>query len=184
MLSPVNAPKHQISPFSLSQSGTKRMKINRPWPISNLFWRWSGYISMPNCSFLGNAQKPLRKDRWTARPKNDLSWSDLQTDSCAGGRMVFQAPAGRPAGRDKWDEWDRWTGWTHRWMHTHMYVCTYAWISAVNLYLNFLSWCLHFFVCYWTYTTIEQEDYMNGQAKNIMPQAPKSGGIKELCQME
>ena len=23
-------------------------KINRPWPKSNQFWSWSGYISMPN----------------------------------------------------------------------------------------------------------------------------------------
>ena len=57
-------------------------------------------------------------------------------------------------------------------------------MSAVILYLNFLSWCLHFLVCYRTYTIIEHKDYMDGQPKNIMPQAPKSGGIKESCQME
>ena len=31
-----------------SQSGTRMRKTNRPWPKSNQFWRWSGYISMPN----------------------------------------------------------------------------------------------------------------------------------------
>ena len=34
--------------MSLTQSGAKRRKINRPWPWSNQFWRWSRYIIMQN----------------------------------------------------------------------------------------------------------------------------------------
>ena len=33
--------------FTIS-NGAKMGKINRPWLKSNQFWRWSGYISMPN----------------------------------------------------------------------------------------------------------------------------------------
>ena len=32
----------------IAQSGAKMRKINRPWPKSNKFWRWSGYIAIPN----------------------------------------------------------------------------------------------------------------------------------------
>ena len=31
-----------------NQSGAKSRKINRLWPKSTQFWRWSGYINMPN----------------------------------------------------------------------------------------------------------------------------------------
>ena len=31
-----------------SQNCIKITKTNRPWPKSTLFWRWSGYICMPN----------------------------------------------------------------------------------------------------------------------------------------
>ena len=48
MRSPGNARKPKIWSVSLSQSHAKRRKINRPWPQSNQFWRWSGYISMQN----------------------------------------------------------------------------------------------------------------------------------------
>ena len=43
-----NARKSQIRPFSQSQNTTKMRKINRWWPKSNQFSRWSGYISMSN----------------------------------------------------------------------------------------------------------------------------------------
>ena len=33
---------------SLSQNGAKMRKTNRPWPKSNQFQMWSGYISMSN----------------------------------------------------------------------------------------------------------------------------------------
>ena len=37
--------KPHIWPVSLSQNGAKMRKINRWWPKSNQFSRWSGYIS-------------------------------------------------------------------------------------------------------------------------------------------
>ena len=42
----------QIWPVSLSQSGAKRRKINRPWPKCNQFSSWSKYISLPNFRLL------------------------------------------------------------------------------------------------------------------------------------
>ena len=48
MPSQENAQKPQTSPILLSQKTAKIMKTNRPWPKSNQFWRWSGYINMPN----------------------------------------------------------------------------------------------------------------------------------------
>ena len=48
MRSPENARKPQIWPVSLSQNCAKIRKINRPWPQTNQFWRWSRYISMQN----------------------------------------------------------------------------------------------------------------------------------------
>ena len=51
--SPQKARKPQILPLSLSQSCAKIREIKRLWPKSIQFWRWSGYISMPNfMSFL------------------------------------------------------------------------------------------------------------------------------------
>ena len=64
MPSPGNARKPQIWPVSLSQNSAKITTINRPWPGTNQFWRWSRYISMQNFRpFLpmpspGNARKP------------------------------------------------------------------------------------------------------------------------------
>ena len=49
MRSPGNARKPQIWPVSLSQNSAKIRKINRPWPSTNQFWRWSRYISVQNC---------------------------------------------------------------------------------------------------------------------------------------
>ena len=46
--SPGNARKPQIWPVSLSQNSAKIRKMNRPWPLTNQFWRWSRYISMQN----------------------------------------------------------------------------------------------------------------------------------------
>ena len=54
----------------------KRRKIDTPWPKSNQFWRWSGYISMPNCRPFFNSlsgkclETSLNEwtDRWTYRP--------------------------------------------------------------------------------------------------------------------
>ena len=46
--SPDNARNPQIRPVSLSQSGPETMKINRRLPQSNLFWVWSGWLSMQN----------------------------------------------------------------------------------------------------------------------------------------
>ena len=43
-----NAWKLHIWPVSLSQIGAKMRNINRPWPKSNPFWKWSEYINMPN----------------------------------------------------------------------------------------------------------------------------------------
>ena len=40
MPSPEHAQKHQIWPVSLSQSGAKTRKINRPWQKFSQFWRW------------------------------------------------------------------------------------------------------------------------------------------------
>ena len=40
-----NAQKSQIWPVSLSLNAAKMRKINRWWPKSNQFSRWSGYIS-------------------------------------------------------------------------------------------------------------------------------------------
>ena len=48
MHSPRNARKPQIWPVSLSQNSAKITKINRPWPWTNQFWRWSRYISVQN----------------------------------------------------------------------------------------------------------------------------------------
>ena len=48
MRSPGNARKPQIWPVSLSQNCAKIRKINRLWPQTNQFWRWSRYISMQN----------------------------------------------------------------------------------------------------------------------------------------
>ena len=41
-------PETPIWSISLSQNGTNKTKINTPWTKSNQFWKWSGYISMPN----------------------------------------------------------------------------------------------------------------------------------------
>ena len=38
----------QTQIWTISQSQNSYRKINRLWTISNQFWRWSGYISMPN----------------------------------------------------------------------------------------------------------------------------------------
>ena len=38
----------QIWPVSLSQNVAKMRNINRPWPKSNLSWRWSENINMLN----------------------------------------------------------------------------------------------------------------------------------------
>ena len=46
--SPANARKPQIWPVSLSRNSTKITKINKPWPRTYQFWRWSRYISMQN----------------------------------------------------------------------------------------------------------------------------------------
>ena len=65
MRSPENAWKPQIWPVSLSQCDTKIRKINRPWPKTNQFWRWSGYINMPNFrSFF-----PLRSQENSQKPQ-------------------------------------------------------------------------------------------------------------------
>ena len=48
MRSPGNAWKPRIWPVSLSQNSAKMRKINKPWPWTNQFWRWSRYISMEN----------------------------------------------------------------------------------------------------------------------------------------
>ena len=48
MRSPGNARKPQIWHVSLRQNSAKITKINRLWPKTNQFWRWSRYISMQN----------------------------------------------------------------------------------------------------------------------------------------
>ena len=48
MYFPHNTWKSQIWPVSICQNGTKTRKMNRPWPRSSQFWRWSGYSRMPN----------------------------------------------------------------------------------------------------------------------------------------
>ena len=48
MRSPGNARKPQILPVSRSQNSAKITKVNRQWPRTNQFWRWSRYISMQN----------------------------------------------------------------------------------------------------------------------------------------
>ena len=48
MPSPGNAQKPQIWPLSLSQNRAKFRKINKPWPRTNQFWRWSRYIGVQN----------------------------------------------------------------------------------------------------------------------------------------
>ena len=40
--------KPQIWPVPLSQNCAKMKNINIPWPKSNLLWRWSENINMPN----------------------------------------------------------------------------------------------------------------------------------------
>ena len=59
----------QIWPILLNEINTKVRKINRLWPKSNQFWRWSGYFrmnfqAMSLLHFEGNAQKPFRMDEW------------------------------------------------------------------------------------------------------------------------
>ena len=47
--SPVMPGNHKFDPFhKVKVTSIKRRKTNRPWPKSNQFWRWSGYISMQN----------------------------------------------------------------------------------------------------------------------------------------
>ena len=48
MRSPGNVQKPQIWPVSLSQNSAKITKINRPWPRTNQFRRWSRYMSVQN----------------------------------------------------------------------------------------------------------------------------------------
>ena len=73
MRSPGNARKPHIWPISLNQSRAKRRKINRPWPNSNQFWRWSGYISMQNC-------RPFPPCNFLEMPGNPSRWTDGRTD--------------------------------------------------------------------------------------------------------
>ena len=73
MHSPDYAQKPQICPVSLS---TKIRKINRPWPKCNQFWRWSGYISMPNF-------RPFLPWVFQEMPRNFFGmdgWTDRLTD--------------------------------------------------------------------------------------------------------
>ena len=48
MRSPGNDRKPQIWPVSLSQNSAKITKINRLWPWTDQFWRWSRYTSVQN----------------------------------------------------------------------------------------------------------------------------------------
>ena len=65
MHSQENAWKLQISPVSLSQNVVKMRKINRPWPKSNQFWKWSGYITKLNF-------RPLRVTAIRSQVRNYL----------------------------------------------------------------------------------------------------------------
>ena len=74
MRSPGNARKPQIWRVSLSQNSAKITKINRPWPRTNQFCRWSRYISIQNfrpymCS-PGNARKP---QIWPVSPSQNCA---------------------------------------------------------------------------------------------------------------
>ena len=98
MSSPGNAWKTQIWLVSLNQNDAKGKKINRPWPKSNHFWRWSGYISMqkfPPC-ILWEMRRNLswrtnrRTNRGKDRQKNGHGWSGGPTDPCIGGKRVFE----------------------------------------------------------------------------------------------
>ena len=91
MHSPDHALKPQIWPVSLSPSGSKRRKLNRPWPKSNQFWRWSGYISMQNFrAFLPYIFWEMLRypSRQTGRQTDGQMgwagwWADILTDKSA-----------------------------------------------------------------------------------------------------
>ena len=67
-----NARKSQIRPFSQSQNTTKMRKINRWWPKSNQFSRWSGYISMSN--FRPFKVTAIKRINLTLMPPQRLKW--------------------------------------------------------------------------------------------------------------
>ena len=88
MRSPGNARKSQIWPVSLSQNSAKMTKVNRPWPRTNQFWRWSRYISMQNF-------RPFPLCVLQEMP----GWTNGPTDPCTGQKRVFQASDGRTDGQ-------------------------------------------------------------------------------------
>ena len=57
---------------SLNQTGSKLCKINKPWPKSNQFWRWSRYISIPN--FRPFLQMFSIKCQETSRGRRAYGW--------------------------------------------------------------------------------------------------------------
>ena len=106
-----NPRKPQIWPASLSQSGVKMRKIYRRWPKSNQFWRWSGYINMPNIRplFLCVLKKMLRNRKinlfhWgKMTPKWEKPADDDQNLISSLGRQ--DRSTCQISGNSKWLQW-------------------------------------------------------------------------------
>ena len=93
---PENSRKLRSWPVPPNQNATKMNKINRPFPKTNQFWRWSGNIRMPNFQpFLPNPKldlfhqvktppkwgkpyRPCRKSNQFSRWSGHISMSDFR----------------------------------------------------------------------------------------------------------
>ena len=100
---PENDRKPQIWPVSVSQSAIKSRKINRLWPKSNQFWRWSGYNSTPNFrSFLPCILKKMSGNLWWTDGWK-VNWLVRRPGNESGGQFDRRMKG----------QMDGWTTWKH-----------------------------------------------------------------------